>query len=91
MSNLKLLRELLLRYAVLPPSVRASQSVLTKGLEKKHHVFIIHCSPFPFLLQATLESGFLIDSIQGHPSDSSQVPRAIQRPNATSIFIESDI
>ncbi|WP_228056921.1 hypothetical protein, partial [Tychonema sp. LEGE 07203] len=41
--------------------VRASQSVLTKGFEKKHHVFIIHCSPFPFLWQATLESGFLID------------------------------
>jgi len=71
--------------------VRATQSVLTKGFEKKHHVFLIHCSPFPFLSQATLESGFLIDSIQGHPSDRSQVPRAIQRPNATSIFIESDI
>lgn len=71
--------------------VRASQSVLTKGFEKKHHVLIIHCSPFPFLSQATLESSFLIYSIQGNPSDSSQVSRAIQRPNARSIFIESDI
>ena len=71
--------------------VRASQSALTKGFEKKHHVFIIHCSPFSFLSQATLESSFLIYSIQGHPSDNSQVSRAIQGANARSIFIESDI
>ncbi|MEG3991366.1 type II toxin-antitoxin system RelE/ParE family toxin, partial [Microcoleus sp. S28C3] len=31
------------RYERLSPRVRASQSVLTKGFEKKHHVFIIHC------------------------------------------------
>ena len=71
--------------------VRASQSALTKGFEKKHHVFIIHCSPFSFLSQATLDSSFLIYSFQGHPSDHSQVSRDILGPNARSIFIESDI
>jgi hypothetical protein len=57
--------------------VRASQSYLTKAFENLHHIVIVHRSPFSFLSQATLESCFFVDSIQRHPSDLSQVLRAI--------------
>src|SRR6476469_6796113 len=53
--------------------VRASQSALTKALENLHHIVIVHCGPFDFLSQATLESCLLVDRIECKPSYQSRV------------------
>ena len=57
--------------------VRASQSSLTKRVENRHHIIIIHRSLFDFLTKTTLQCFLLIKSVKCYPSQDSKITRTM--------------
>ena len=55
------------------------------------HVGIIHCRLFRLLLETALRGGFPSESIEGKPTNQSQIVRRVQRSHPTLIFAKGDI